>query len=92
MTIASFLAEVRLNVSQPAYLSGHLGEQELWLAIPRLLWAFDIRSLPDGPISLDEYDGKSSRRPKRYRVTFTPGHDQVQVKLEVKGEVTLMKL
>jgi hypothetical protein len=86
MAIASFLADVLLNVPQPAYLSGHLAEQELWLAIPRLLWVFDIRSLPNEPISLDEYDGKSSRRPKPYRVTFTLRHDQVQALLETEEE------
>ncbi len=69
----------------------HIAERELWLAISRLLWAYDIRSLPDEPISLEEYDGESSRRPKPYRVTFTPRHDRVQALLEAK-EVTLTKL
>jgi hypothetical protein len=49
MAIASFLAEVLLNVPQPAYLSGHRAEQELWLAIPRLLWVFDIHRYPMSP-------------------------------------------
>jgi hypothetical protein len=33
------------------------------------------------------YDGKSSRRPKPYRVTFTSGHNRVQVLLQVEEEV-----
>jgi hypothetical protein len=95
LAIASFLADVRLNVcrGQRICLCVHIGEQELWLAIPRLLWAFDIRSLlPDEPISLDEFDGESSRRPKPYRVTFAARHDRMQLLLEAEGEVTLKKL
>ena len=70
----------------------HVAERELWLAISRLLWAYDIRSLPDEPISLEEYDGESGRTPLPYRITLTPRHDRVQALLEVEKEVTLMKL
>ncbi|KAF8500293.1 cytochrome P450 [Russula emetica] len=70
----------------------HVAERELWLAISRLLWAFDIRSLPDEPISVEGYNGESSRKPKPYRVTLTPRHDRVQTLLEVEEEVSLMKL
>ena len=69
----------------------HMAEPELWLAISRLLWAYEIRSLPDEPISLDEYDGKSARTPLPYRVTLTPRHERVQALLEAEKEVTLMK-
>ncbi|KAI0287107.1 cytochrome P450 [Russula brevipes] len=70
----------------------HVAERELWLAISRLLWAFDIRALPDEPISLEEYEGESGRTPLPYRVTLTPRHDRVQALLEAEQEVTLMKL
>ncbi|KAI0284698.1 cytochrome P450 [Russula aff. rugulosa BPL654] len=70
----------------------HVAERELWLAISRLLWAFDIRSLPDEPISLEEYDGESGRTPLAYRINITPRHDRVQALLEAEEEVTLMKL
>jgi hypothetical protein len=70
----------------------HVAERELWLAISRLLWAYDIRSLPDEPISLEEYDGESGRTPLPYRITLTPRHDGVQALLEAEEEVTLMKL
>jgi hypothetical protein len=70
----------------------HIAERELWLAISRLLWAYEIRSVPDEPISLEEYDGESGRTPVPYRVTFTPRHDRVQMLLETEQEVTLMKL
>ena len=70
----------------------HVAERELWLAISRLLWAYDIRSAPDEPISLDGYHGQSSRTPQPYRITLTPRHDRVQALLEAKEEVTLLKL
>ncbi|KAI0284680.1 cytochrome P450 [Russula aff. rugulosa BPL654] len=69
----------------------HVAERELCLAISRLLWAFEIRSLPDEPISLDGYSGESSRRPDPYRITLTPRHDRVQALLEAEEEVTLLK-
>jgi hypothetical protein len=70
----------------------HVAERELWLAISRLLWAFDIRSPPDEAISLEGYNGQSSRNPQPYRITLTPRHNRVQTLLEVEEEVTLMKL
>jgi hypothetical protein len=78
--------------SQRICLGIHFAGQELCLAILRLLWAFDIQSLPDEPISLNEFDDESSRRPKPYRVTFTPRHDRMKLLLEVEEEVTLMKV
>ena len=33
------------------------------------------------------YNGKSSRMPKPHRVTFTPGHNRVEVLLEAEEEV-----
>ncbi|KAI0283209.1 cytochrome P450 [Russula brevipes] len=69
----------------------HIAERELWFAISRLLWAFDIRPLPDEPISLEEYEGDSGRTPLPYRITLTPRHDRVQTLLEAEQEVTLMK-
>jgi hypothetical protein len=69
----------------------HVAERELWLAISRLFWAFDIRSLPSEPISLEGYDGESSRKPQPYRITLTPRHDRVQALLEAEEEVTLVK-
>jgi hypothetical protein len=70
----------------------HVAEQELWLAISRLLWAYDIQSPSDEPISLEGYDGESGRTPLPYRVTLTPRHGRVQMLLEAEQEVTLMKL
>jgi hypothetical protein len=69
----------------------HIAERELWFAISRLLWAFDIRPLPDEPISLEEYEGESGRTPLPYRITLTPRHNRVQTLLEAEQEVTLMK-
>jgi hypothetical protein len=70
----------------------HIAERELWLAISRLLWAYEIQSLPDEPISLEVYNGKSARTPLPYRITLTPRHERVQALLETEKEVTPMKL
>jgi hypothetical protein len=70
----------------------HVAERELWLAVSRLLWAYEIRSLPDEPISLGGYDGESSRKPQPYRITLRPRHDRVQALLEGEEEVTPMEL
>ncbi|KAJ7736803.1 hypothetical protein B0H14DRAFT_2408286, partial [Mycena olivaceomarginata] len=35
-----------------------MAEQELWLAISRILWAFTVHSLPTEPI-LQGYEGRS---------------------------------
>ena len=70
----------------------HIAERVLWLAISRMLWAYEIQSLPDEPISLEQYRGASARTPLPYRITLTPRHDRVQTLLEAEKEVTLMKL
>lgn len=70
----------------------HVAERELWLAISRLLWAFEIGPHPDEPISLEDYEGESGRTPMPFRVMLLPRHDRVQALLDVEQEVTLMKL
>ncbi|KIK54001.1 hypothetical protein GYMLUDRAFT_77292 [Collybiopsis luxurians FD-317 M1] len=55
----------------------HVAERELWLAISQLLWAFNFYSLPDEPISLEEYEGLSGRTPVPFRLRLEPRHDQV---------------
>ncbi|KAH9998122.1 cytochrome P450 [Russula compacta] len=69
----------------------HVAERELWLAISRLLWAYNIQCPPGESISLDEYEGESGRTPLPYRLSLTPRHDRVQSLLEAEQEVTLMK-
>ena len=69
----------------------HVTERELWLAISRLLWAFEIRSLPDEPISMEEYEGENGRTPQPYRITLKPRHERIGSLLEAEQEVTLMK-
>jgi len=68
----------------------HVAERGLWLAISRLLWTYEIRSLPDEPISLEEYDAKNGNTPLPYRITLTPRHERVQVLLEAEQEITLI--
>ncbi|KAJ7219702.1 cytochrome P450 [Mycena haematopus] len=66
-----------------------MAEQELWLAISRILWAFTVHSLPSEPISLEEYEGRSGRTPLPFKVRFTPRHDRVGKFLENVTEITL---
>ncbi|KAF8521209.1 cytochrome P450 [Hysterangium stoloniferum] len=66
-----------------------VAERELWLAIARLLWAFDIRTVPGEPISLEEYEGKSGRTPLPYRVYLQPRHEGVRMILDQQGEIKL---
>jgi hypothetical protein len=71
----------------------HVAERELWLAISRLLWTYEIGSLPDeSTISLGDYDAKNGNTPLPYRITLTPRHEQVRALLEAEQEVTLMEL
>jgi len=59
-----------------------VAEREIWLAISRMLWAFDMAEIPGKPIDLKEYDGLSGRSPVPFDVLFTPRHDKVREVLE----------
>ncbi|GJE93446.1 cytochrome P450 [Phanerochaete sordida] len=54
-----------------------LAEQEIFLAVAGLLWAFDMQELPSEPIDLHEYDGLSGRSPLPFRVKMVPRHESV---------------
>lgn len=62
-----------------------VSEREIWLTISRLLWAFDMRELPDEPIDLKEYDGLSGRSPVPFRIMVSPRHANVERVLEGWG-------
>ncbi|KAG6855791.1 hypothetical protein H0H87_010804 [Tephrocybe sp. NHM501043] len=64
-------------------------EHELWLAISRLLWAFSFHSLPDEPISLDEYEGSSGRTPLPFRLNMIPRIEKLQEFLDAREEITM---
>ena len=63
-----------------------VAERILFLAISRLLWAFQISELPSEPISLEEYEGTSGRTPMPYRVGLYPRHERVHATLEAEHE------
>ena len=69
-----------------------VAEHELFLAIARLLWAYEIKPVDGEPISLQEYQGKSGRTPMPYRVVLTPRHEKVASMLDVEDEIKLMNL
>ena len=54
-----------------------VAEREIWLAISRMLWAFDMVQIPDRPIDLKEYDGLSGRSPVPFEITLKPRFDGV---------------
>ncbi|EED80655.1 predicted protein [Postia placenta Mad-698-R] len=54
-----------------------VAEREIWLAISRMLWAFDMVEIPGEPIDLKEYDGLSGRSPVPFRIKLIPRHENV---------------
>lgn len=54
-----------------------VAERELWLAISRMLWAFQIHEIPGEPIDLTEYDGQAGRSPVPFRIMLTPRDRQI---------------
>uniref|UniRef100_A0A0W0EWR5 Putative cytochrome P450 n=1 Tax=Moniliophthora roreri TaxID=221103 RepID=A0A0W0EWR5_MONRR len=54
-----------------------LADRELFLAMSRMLWAFNMAEIPEEPIDLKEYDGLSGRSPVPYRISLQPRHEGV---------------
>ena len=59
-----------------------VAEREIFLGVTRLLWAFEMRPLPEEPIDLKEYDGLSGRSPVPFRVRLLPRHQNVSLVVE----------
>ena len=64
-------------------------EHQLWLAISRLLWSFTFHALPDEPISLQEYEGTSGRKPLPFRLKLVPRVENLEDTLRTKEEMVL---
>jgi hypothetical protein len=54
-----------------------VAEREIFFAISRILWCFDLIELADEPINLIEYDGLSGRSPTPFRAQLKLRHDNV---------------
>ncbi|CCM06720.1 uncharacterized protein FIBRA_09014 [Fibroporia radiculosa] len=54
-----------------------VAEREIWLAISRMLWAFNMIEIPGEPIDLKEYDGLSGRSPVPFRIKLVPRDENV---------------
>lgn len=52
-------------------------EPEIWLAISRMLWAFEMVQISERPMNLKEYDGLSGRSPVPFEITLKPNFDGV---------------
>ncbi|KAF9491318.1 cytochrome P450 [Pleurotus eryngii] len=55
-----------------------VAEREIWLAISRILWAFEMKYIPGEPIDLKEYDGLSGRSPVPFRIRIILRHGKVK--------------
>lgn len=65
-----------------------IAEKEIFLAISRLLWAFNIKPVAGELPCLDEYEGNSGRTPLPYRVNLVPRHGHLHRVLGTKEEVS----
>lgn len=54
-----------------------VAEREIWLAISRMLWAFNMVEISGKPIDLNEYDGLSGRSPVPFHIKLVPRHENV---------------
>ncbi|KAF9456426.1 cytochrome P450 [Collybia nuda] len=60
-----------------------VAEREIFLAISRMLWSFNMEQLPEEPINLNDYDGLSGRSPVPFRIKAIPRDDKVAEVLEI---------
>ena len=60
-------------------------EEQIFLAVAHLLWAFRLEQIPDEPIDLKEYDGLSGRSPVPFRIKTIPRHEHVAEILGLAG-------
>ncbi|KAF8830879.1 hypothetical protein HHX47_DHR1000067 [Lentinula edodes] len=70
----------------------HVAERELWLAISQLLWSFNFHSLPEEPISLEEYEGNSGRTPVSFKLRFEPRDVHLESALKDQHEMSYWTL
>ena len=54
-----------------------VAEREIFLVVARLIWAFNLQSIPEDPIDLKEYDGLSGRSPVPFRIKMIPRDNKV---------------
>ncbi|KAJ7118892.1 cytochrome P450 [Mycena epipterygia] len=66
-----------------------LAERELWLAISGLLWTYSFHSVPEEPISLEEYEGASGRTPLPFRMKLSPRHELAKHILEADNKMAM---
>ncbi|PVH90180.1 hypothetical protein DM02DRAFT_665418 [Periconia macrospinosa] len=57
-------------------------EREIWFAVSRMLWAFEVAGVADKPIDLNEYDGLNGQSPVTCEVSMKPRFEEVGQVLE----------
>ena len=55
-----------------------VAQREIWLAISKILWAFELMETPDKPVDLREYDGMSGRSPVPFEIVLRPRFEGVE--------------
>ncbi|KAJ2998004.1 hypothetical protein NUW58_g457 [Xylaria curta] len=59
-----------------------VADRAMWLAIFRMLWAFNMEAAPEHPINLKGYDGLAGKAPVPFQVYLKPRHENVAELLE----------
>ncbi|KAL0566828.1 hypothetical protein V5O48_015172 [Marasmius crinis-equi] len=54
-----------------------VAEREIFLVVARLIWAFNLQSIPGEKIDLKEYDGLSGRSPVPFQIKMIPRDEKV---------------
>ncbi|KAF3049693.1 hypothetical protein E8E11_001254 [Didymella keratinophila] len=49
-----------------------VAQREIWLAVTKMLWAFDLAKVPRQPVDLNEYDGATRRSPVPFEIVLQP--------------------
>ncbi|RYO47914.1 hypothetical protein AA0116_g12856 [Alternaria tenuissima] len=61
-----------------------VAQREIWLAVTKMLWAFDLAEVPGHPVDLNEYDGASGRSPVPFEIVLRPRSERIR-KVICKG-------
>ncbi|EOA85883.1 uncharacterized protein SETTUDRAFT_110763 [Exserohilum turcica Et28A] len=55
----------------------HVAQRQIWLAVTKMLWAFELQEVPDQSVDLEEYDDGSGRSPLPFKIKLRPRFKEV---------------
>ncbi|EMD62766.1 hypothetical protein COCSADRAFT_27267 [Bipolaris sorokiniana ND90Pr] len=64
-----------------------VAQREIWLAVAKMLWAFDMAEVPGEPIDLSKYNDVSGRSPIPFKILLRPRFKKVD-EVVAKAEAT----